>query len=69
MVERVFTKADVGPKVGDELLKIDSTGVAGMSQAQVMRRLEGPEESTVKLTVRSHGEEKWFSMKRVNWIK
>ena len=56
----------VGILAGDRIVKADTTSLVGMRDTEVMKKLKGPKDSTVKLGIKRHGSNDltWFTVVR-----
>ena len=56
----------VGILAGDRIVKADTTLLVGMKDTEVMQRLKGPKDSSVKLGIKRHGKDEltWFTVVR-----
>ena len=56
----------VGILAGDRIVMADTSLLVGIKDTEVMKRLKGPKDSTVKLGIKRHGSDKltWFTVVR-----
>lgn len=56
----------VGILAGDRIVRADTTLLVGMKDTEVMKRLKGPKDSTVRLGIKRHGKDEltWFTVVR-----
>ena len=56
----------VGILAGDRIVRADTTLLVGMKDTEVMQRLKGPKDSTVRLGIKRHGKDEltWFTVVR-----